>query len=283
MKRTLLVITFIISSLLAKAQDADTTNWTKGGNYAFNFTQVSLSNWASGGQNAVSGVTKLQLFANYNRDNTAWENRFDVGYGLSKIEGQTLQKSEDIIDLQSKLGIKASKHWFYSASLAFKSQFAPGYSYADGDTTITSNLFAPADLLLALGMDYKPNDKFSAMLSPVTGKMTIVADDEIDETAYGLDEGATTRLELGASIKARLNIEVVKNVGLTSELGLFSNYIDNPQNVDVDWKVGINMKINDFLNASINTRMIYDDNIKIDGSPKIQFKEILGIGFNVKF
>ncbi|MCF8362208.1 MAG: DUF3078 domain-containing protein [Prolixibacteraceae bacterium] len=283
MKKTLLIATLIIISSLAKAQDADTTYWDKGGNYAFNFTQVSLSNWASGGQNAVSGVTKLQLFANYNKANTSWENRFDVSYGLSKIEGQTLQKSEDIIDLQSKLGIKASENWFYSASLAFKSQFAPGYSYADGDTTMTSNLFAPADLLLALGMDYKPNEMFSAMISPVTGKMTIVADDSIDETSYGLDEGATTRLELGASIKAMLNIEVVKNVGLTSELGLFSNYIDSPQNVDIDWKVSVNMKINDYLSASIDTRMIYDDDIKIDGSPKIQFKEILGIGFNVKF
>ncbi|HKK81497.1 MAG TPA: DUF3078 domain-containing protein, partial [Prolixibacteraceae bacterium] len=205
-----------------------------------------------------------------------------VGYGLSKIEGQTLQKSEDIIDLQSKLGIKASENWFYSASLAFKSQFAPGYSDAMNENK-TSNLFAPADLLLALGMDYKPNDKFSAMIAPATGKMTIVADDEIDETAYGLDEGTTTRLELGASIKAMLKVEVLKNVGLTSELGLFSNYLNNPQNVDVDWKVGVNMKINDYLSASIDTRMIYDDDIKIDGSPKIQFKEIMGIGFNVKF
>lgn len=282
MKKTLLVTTLIIFSLLAKAQNADTTYWNKGGNYAFNFTQVSLSNWASGGQNAVSGVTKLQLFATYNKDNTSWENRFDVGYGLSKIEGQELQKSEDIIDLQSKLGIKASEKWFYSASLAFKSQFAPGYSDAMNQNK-TSNLFAPANILLALGMDYKPSDKFSAMISPATGKMTIVADDEIDETSYGLDEGASSRLEMGASIKAMLNIELVKNVGLTSELGLFSNYLDNPQNIDMDWKVGVNMKINDYLSASIDTRMIYDDNIKIDGSPKIQFKEILGIGFNVKF
>jgi hypothetical protein len=282
MKKIILITALVIVSILVKAQSTDTTYWSKGGNYAFNFTQVSLSNWASGGQNAVSGVTKLQLFAKYNKDNTSWENRFDVGYGLSKIEGQALQKSEDIIDLQSKLGIKASEHWYYSASLAFKSQFAPGYSDAENQNK-TSNLFAPADLQLALGMDFKPNDKFSAMISPATGKMTIVADDEIDETSYGLDEGATTRLEMGASLKAMLNLEVVKNVGLTSELGLFSNYLDNPQNVDVDWKVGINMKINDYLSASIDTRMIYDDNIKIDGSPKIQFKEILGIGFNVKF
>lgn len=282
MKKIVLLTTLIIISILVKGQATDTTYWNKGGNYAFNFTQVSLSNWASGGQNAVSGVTKLQLFANYNKANTSWENRFDVGYGLSKIEGQSLQKSEDIIDLQSKLGIKANEKWFYSASLAFKSQFAPGYSDAE-NTIKTSNLFAPADIMLALGMDYKPSEVFSAMISPLTGKMTMVTDDEIDETTYGLDEGATTRFELGASIKAMLKAEIVKNVGLTSELGLFSNYLDNPQNIDVDWKVSVNMKINDYLSASIDTRMIYDDDIKIDGSPKVQFKEILGIGFNVKF
>ena len=285
MKRLLFILLFAVTIIHAKAQTpADTTYWKKGGNYNLNFTQVSLTNWAAGGQNSIAGVTKLHFFANYKKANTSWDNIIDLGYGLSKVE-DLVQKNEDIIDLQSKLGVKASKKWNYSVALAFKSQFAPGYSDAE-NTIKTSGLFSPAYLTMAVGMDYKPSDKFSLMLSPVTGKLTLVTDDEIDARNYGLaTSDATTRMELGASLKALFNTNIVKNVGLTSALGLFSNYLDNPQNVDVDLKVGINMKINDYLSAQIDTRILYDADVKDpeDGKAKIQFKELLGIGLNFKF
>ena len=273
-----------ISALRAQTPSDTTIYWEKGGSYTINLTQVSLTNWAAGGQNSISGVTKLQLFANYKKDNTSWDNSIELGYGLSKVEDLATQKNEDIIDLQSKLGIKASGKWNYSASLAFKSQFAPGYSDA-ANTIKTSNLFAPAYLTLALGMDYKPSKVFSLMLSPASGKLTIVADEDIDALNYGLSTSdATTRLELGASLNALLKTPVVKNVGLTSELSLFSNYLDNPQNVDVDWKAGITMKINDYLSAQIDTRLVYDaDILDENGDAKVQFKELLGVGLNIKF
>ena len=285
MKKLNLILLFIALSVVNYAKEPlDTTYWKKGGNYAFNFTQVSLTNWSAGGQNAVAGVTKLKLFANYKKANTSWDNLIDLGYGLSKVEGLVIQKNEDIIDLQSKLGIKASSKLNYSASLAFKSQFAPGYNDSENKVK-SSNLFAPANITLALGIDYKPNDKLALMVAPLAGKITIVADKEIDATNYGLKTAdATTRMEFGASVKAILNTALAKNVGLTSELGLFSNYIDKPQNIDVDWKVGLNFKINDYLSAQIDTRLLYDaDILNIDKAAKIQFKELLGIGLNFKF
>lgn len=285
MRRLILSLIVSASTMLAIAQQADTTYWTKGGNYSFNATQVSLTNWSAGGQNAVSGVTKLQLFANYLKGKTAFDNKIDLGFGLSKVEGLALQKNEDIIDLQSKLGIKASEKWFYSASLAFKSQFGPGYSDAT-NTTKTSNFLAPANLTLAIGMDYKPNDKLTMMIAPIAGKLTIVNDKSIDATLYGLaSSDATTRMEMGASIVSAYKTELMKNVGFSTELGLFSNYLNNPQNIDVDWKVGIIMKINEYLSAQLDTRLIYDADIKdpADNVAKIQFKELLGLGFNIKF
>lgn len=286
MKRLSFLLIFCAISILNFAQnEADTTYWKKGGNYAFNFTQVSLTNWSAGGQNSVSGVTKLQLFANYKEGNTSWDNLIDLGYGLSKVENLALQKNEDIIDLQSKLGIKASKFLNYSASLSLKSQFAPGYS-DETNTVITSNLFAPAFITLAVGMDYKPNDIISLMVAPLTGKITIIGDKVIDSRTYGLEsEDALTRMEFGASLKTLINTKIIKNVGLTSELGLFTNYLNNPQNIDVDWKVGINMKINDYLSAQVDTRLLYDADIVEAGAEKakIQFKELLGIGLNFKF
>lgn len=282
-----LILTLIISAttLLSIAQQADTTYWTKGGNYSFNATQVSLTNWSAGGQNSVSGVTKLQLFANYKKGKTSFDNRIDLGFGLSKVEGLALQKNEDIIDLQSKLGIKANEKWFYSTSLAFKSQFGSGYSDAT-NTTKTSNFLAPANLTLAIGMDYKPNNKLTMMIAPLAGKLTIINDKSINSTLYGLaSEDATTRLEMGASIVSAYKTELLKNVGLNTELGLFSNYLNNPQNIDVDWKVGIIMKINEFMSAQLDTRLIYDADIKdqIDNKAKVQFKELLGLGLNIKF
>ena len=285
MKKLLFFLLLTGSILTAKPQEkADATFWQKGGIYNFNFTQVSLTNWAAGGQNSIAGVTKLHVFANYLKGNTSWDNVIDLGYGLSKIE-DVVQKNEDIIDLQSKLGIKASKAWFYSASLTFKSQFAPGYGDAE-KTLKTSGLLSPAYVTLAVGMDYKPSKQFSLLLSPVTGKLTIVADKEIDATKYGLSTSdASTRMELGASLKALFNTQLVKNVGLLSELGLFSNYLDQPQNVDVDLKIGLNMKINDYLSAQIDTRILYDADVigPEDDKAKIQFKELLGIGLNLKF
>jgi hypothetical protein len=78
-------------------------------------------------------------------------------------------------------------------------------------------------------------------------------------------------------------------VTLKSTLGLFTNYLENPQNVDVDWKMSINMKINDYLSANLNTHLIYDDDIKTsddEGNPrgaKVQFKEVFGVGITYKF
>lgn len=113
-----------------------------------------------------------------------------------------------------------------------------------------------------------------------------MSDKSIDATLYGLaTSDATTRIELGAYVLTNLKTEIAKNVGLSSELGLFSNYLNNPQNIDVDWKLGIIMKINSYMSAQLDTRLIYDADIKdpVDDKAKIQFKELIGIGFNFKF
>ncbi|MBN1926310.1 MAG: DUF3078 domain-containing protein, partial [Prolixibacteraceae bacterium] len=226
-KISFLLIALFGTFILLAQGETDTTYWKTKGNFSINFTQVSFTNWAAGGLNALSGLAKLNYVANYNKGNTSWDNILDLGYGLSSIEGIPVKKNEDVIDFQSKLGIKATKKWFYSGLLSFKSQFAPGYS-DEQNTVKVSNLFAPAYLTLALGMDYKPSDKLSFMLSPVTGKLTVVADPDLSGN-YGVAEGESTRMELGGLFKAAVNTEILKNVGLQSELGLFTNYLDRPE------------------------------------------------------
>jgi hypothetical protein len=280
------VFTLILGLLLIPAvysqEKKDTTYWINGGMFSVNFNQISFTNWAAGGLNSVSGVAKAQYFANYKKSNVSWDNILDLGYGLSKVQGFVVQKNEDVIDLQSKLGIKAANKWFYSGMLNFKSQFAPGYSDKENLNRI-SDFFSPAYLFISAGMDYKPSDKFSLLLSPVTGKVTIVADDSL-RADYGVDVSKFFRPEFGAYLKAALNIEVVKNVGLLSELGLFTNYLDHPERVDVDWKVNINMKVNKYISAQLGTNLIYDFDIHAKGEKaKIQLKELFGVGFSFKF
>jgi len=284
MKRLLLSLVCVLVVFFASAQEKkDTTYWTNGGMFAINFNQVSFSNWAAGGLNSVSGVAKAQYFANYRKANISWDNILDLGYGLSKVQGLVLQKNEDIIDLQSKLGIKAANKWFYSGMFNFKSQFAPGYSDKENLKRI-SDLFSPAYMFLSVGMDYKPSDRFSLLLSPVTGKVTIVSDDSL-RVNYGLDIDKAFRPEFGAYLKTALNVEIMKNVGLLSELGLFTNYLDHPEKVDVDWKTSINMKVNKYISAQISTHLIYDFDTKdpVDNVAKVQFKELIGVGFSYKF
>jgi len=166
----------------------------------------------------------------------------------------------------------------------FKSQFAPGYKYprVANDNAI-SRFLAPAYLSVAAGMDYKTAN-MSLFLSPVTGKFTVVNDDDLSAAgAFGVDPDKKFRSELGALLKFGANKEILKNVTAQTKLDLFSNYFHNPQNIDIDWSVLINMKVNEYLSANLVTQLIYDDDIKIDGSPKIQFMEMFGVGLSVKF
>ncbi len=275
------------------------TIWRKGGFFSVNFSQVSFSNWAAGGENSVSLNALSSLFANYKKGRVAWDNNVDLAYGLLKQGDAELRKNEDKIDLTTKFGYDATRKakWYYTVLFNFKSQFASGYTYSDTDKVEISKFAAPAYTLLAIGIDYKPKDYFSAFLSPITMKNTIVADKTLsDAGAYGVDSGKTVRSEMGAYFNMKFQKEIMTNVGLMTKVDLFSNYQDNPQNVDVNWEFLITMKVNKYISASLSTQLIYDDNIPVtvyEGTgkdkhvvavgPRTQFKQVFGVGFAYKF
>jgi len=289
MIRNLFFIFLALTCFNLSAQETqDTSYWKKGGMVSLTFSQTSLSNWSGGGDNALSTNLQLDLFANYTRDKNAWDNTLKLEYGLLKQGDAGTRKSIDKIDFVTKYGRKASDKWYYSALLDFKTQFAKGYNYAStdaGSDVKVSNFLAPAYILLSLGMDYKPNETFSAYLSPVTGKTTIVNDDELsDAGAFGVDPGDKIRTEFGALSKLTLKKTIAKNVDLKSTLDLFTPYSDTFGNIDINWDLMINMKVNEFLTASINTTLVFDDDVEYeDKGVKIQFKEVLGIGLAYKF
>jgi len=293
MKRILFGLICLIS-VSVSAQDAktDTTKlWKIGGKTSFTFNQVSLTNWSAGGNNSVAGTALLNTYFNYKKDKVNWDNTIDLGYGLTKQGSDNMIKSEDKIYVVSKYGYSAGRHWFYSALLDFKTQFDYGFSDPPENTNKVSEFMSPGYLNLSLGMDFKPSDNFSLYLSPLTSKMTFVLDDSLSAAgAYGVDKGKNFREEYGASVKVTAKkANLVKNVDVSTRLDLFSNLAHNPQNIDVDWEVVFNMKVNSFLSAIASFNMIYDDDIHfidssgIDQGPKLQFKQMFGFGLSYKF
>ena len=287
---TFFVISVLLSSGLLAQEVQDSTNWKISRQASINFSQLSFSNWIAGGKNSVSGVGLLDLNANYKKDKIHWDNSLKAGYGLMKEGDNELIKNEDKLDLNTKLGVEMkNEHLLFSTFMNFLTQFADGYKYPNTADKI-SGLFAPAYLTIASGLDYQPSKMFSLFFTPVSGKFTFVLDDQLSDIgAFGVDPGKKTRAEMGAAIKSEFKTPVAKNVNLSTSLMLFSNYFHQPQNIDVNWDVAINMKINEYLSANLLTNFIYDHDILIpldnEGNVgrRVQFKQLFGVGLNIKF
>jgi hypothetical protein len=293
--KKLLFVFLLLPTALFSQEKADTIKlWKFSGLTSVNLSQVSLTNWAAGGQSSSSGVALFNINGNYAKDNISWENTLNMGYGLLKENNKDVVKTHDKFDLISKFGVKQTEKFYYSVLFNFKTQFAEGYKDPNY-TDIISKFLAPAYLTLSPGIDYKPNKYLSFLISPVTGKMTIVNDDSLSASgSFGVDPGEKVRYEIGSFAKLELKADIMKNVSLNTKIDLFSNYLHNPQNIDVNWDLLINMKINDFLSANLITNLIYDDDIKIDvdknndgiieaRGPRVQFKEMFGVGLSLKF
>lgn len=281
--------------------------WTNGGLFSVNFGQVSLTNWAGGGVNSISLSGLFNVFANWKKESQTWENSLTLGYGVTKLGKADFFKNDDRIDLTSKYGKQAFKNWYYAALLNFRTQMADGFK-APGDTNKISTFMAPGYLLGALGLDYKPNANFTMFIAPITAKYTFVMDQNLaDAGAFGVEAatkdalgvmipgtGHQYRSEFGGYVRIAYNkADILKNVNFTTKVDMFSNYLHNPKNIDINWETIIGLKVNEYITASLSTLLIYDDDIHInvgnDASgnsiigPRTQFKQVFGAGFSYKF
>ncbi len=286
-----LMNTYAQQTVPQESQNDTIKYWTAGGSASFNFSQVSLTNWAGGGNSSIAGTFLFNGTLNYKKGKVAWDNTLDLGYGLTKQDGYNLSKSEDKLNFNSLIGYSAGKHWYYSAMLDFKTQFSEGYKDPLVQAVKISDFMAPGYLQLSLGMDYKPSDNFSLYLSPITSKTTFVLNDSLSNAeAYGVKAGDKTRNELGASLRAiAKKKDLVKNVNMSTTLELFSSYTEKPQNIDVNWNFSLEAKINGYLNAIFTTDLIYDDDINytdskgVEKGPRVQLKQLFGAGLVFKF
>jgi hypothetical protein len=285
-KKFYLILLSILFVTVAEAQtpaEPVDTSWKIGGFLGITFSQVSLSNWATGGDNSISLGGNTKLYANYAKDKTEWATDLVMNYAMVRTEEDGTTKSDDRIDLNSKYGHKISDHWLVSALINFKSQFAAGYD-ASNDDSLISDLLSPGYFTAGVGMTWKPVEYFEVFMSPATAKLTFVENNYLSSIgAYGVDTGETMKTEFGAYLNFKFRKDIMKNVNLNSKLELFYNYsadaTESAKGVDVNWDTYLDMKINDFLTASLNVLVVYD----ADVLAKTQVKEIFGIGLGYKF
>ena len=265
----------------AETKGKDTTNmgWKRGGNFIFLFNQSAFNNeWLGGGTSNMAGNIGVNYDFNYKTPTLIWDNKIIVAYGLTKLKGQDATKSDDRIEFTSLLGKKAKGYWFYSAFLNFKTQMDSGFDSATG--TKISHFFSPAYLQAGPGMLWKKSDNLKVNIAPATSRLIVVHDHFTQfGSAFGVEQGESTRYEFGAALNAYYKFSIMENVTMENIANLYSNYLDNPGNVDIDYQMNLVMKINKYLSTNVSFQAIYDDN----AIGAFQIREVFGLGINYGF
>lgn len=284
--------------------------WERINEFGLNVSEVAFVNWNAGGNNSVTGIGRLKFERNYKFRYVQWDNSLELRYGVNAQEDRELRKTEDAIRFSSTFGYRRDtiSNWYYSVKTNFNTQFANGFKYPDRSAPI-SRFMAPGYLFVGAGTSYIPeNKKFNLYISPITQKATFVLDQDLaDRGSFGvrpavvaedgtiLSEGRNVFMEFGFLITNTWVKEIARNVVLDHRISLYTDYLRSFGNVDLDWELNLTLTVNDFINATIGTQVIFDDDVLFDesiaedgtvldpGSSRIQFRQALGVGLNYRF
>lgn len=282
-KITLFFLT--ICGLATYAQETETpvissdSTWILKGNITILGSQSSFTNWQAGGANnfAVNGL--INYDANYKKDRWNWDNKLIANYGFTRLEGGEQQKTDDRFEINLILGLQATGEWFYSAFLNFKTQFDAGLDPNDTSVRI-SQLLSPAYLQVGPGMMWKKNDNFKVNIAPATSRFIFVNSKftEFGES-FGVAQGETMRFEFGASINGYYKFNLMENFSIENILNLYSNYLEDPKNVDIDYQINVVLKVNRLITTNLLFHTMYDDN----AFKGFQTRHTLGVGLTANF
>lgn len=295
-------------SLTVNTIEKDTVNlgWRTKNEVGLLLNQVSFTNWNSGGTNSISGIISGKSSAKFKKERWLWSSNLNLKYGLNKQQGNGVKKTEDVIELESNIVYQTDSinNWFYSARLSFNTQFSDGYKYPNKDEAI-SRFLAPGYLFFGAGMEYgKKIEQLSLYASPFTVKTTFVLDDHLaNKGAFGvkpaiydsegnmLRKGDNVKQGVGILLTNKYEENLFENIKLNSHIKLYTDYINSFGNIDIDWEVNLDMKVNKFVKATLGSHLRYDDDIKVETErneitneeiviegPSVQWKQILGVG-----
>ena len=286
------------------------TFWQSVNLVGLNFSQAAFVNWNAGGNNSIAAQANARFERNYEFRYFQWDNVLETRYGINLQEGQKIRKTDDAIRISSTVGYRRDtiSNWYYSVKANFNTQFTDGFKYPDRETPI-SRVMSPGYLFLGAGTSYITKDrKFNLYISPLTQKATFVFDQNLaDKGSFGvekavldadgnvLEKGKNVFVEVGFLITNNWETQLMENVALKHRLNLYTDYIRSFGNIDVDWELNVNLKVNKYIVTNLGTHFIYDDDILFDavkddagivinqGRPKLQFKQILGVGVAYNF
>jgi Protein of unknown function (DUF3078) len=284
--------------------------WVQKNKFSIDLNEVTFVNWNAGGSNSISALLGYKFSYDYSDKYFYWNNSLVAGYGVNGQQGRETRKTTDVLDINSNIGFSPNEksNWFYSARFNFKTQFADGFQYPNKINPI-SRIMAPGYLFFGGGMEYgKHIEELSFYMSPITLKTTFVLDDNLanagkfgvtpavlDVAGNIITPGKNSRTEAGVLITNSYQMEIAQNVVAKNNLSLYSDYINNFGNVDIDWQVNLNFKVNSFVRATLESHLKYDDDVKTtvpsatvegefdEAGAKVQWKQFLGIGFAVDF
>lgn len=264
--------------------------WNKGGSLSLNAAQTSLSNWSGGGTDALSVNAFINLYADYLKGKTSWNNSLNLQYGYLKTSGLSGRKSADLIDFLSLYGHSIAPKLDASALFRLRTQGFNGYSYGtDANNletkTLNSAFFSPAYITLAPGITYKPFKNFNLFVSPVAARAVVVINKQLaDMGAYGVDSGKHVRFEFGFLLNAGYTANITKTITYNGSLELYSNYLKNPQNLYLFMTNTFAAKLTKAIAVTWNFNLAYDDLFRPDPTkgPKLQTQSILGVGLLYK-
>ncbi len=275
-----------------------TSFWKKVNEFGLNINEVSFVNWNAGGDNSVSALASFRFARNYKFRYLNWDNEAQLRYGMNAQEGRKLRKTDDQLRLSTTISFRRDTitNWYYSVKANFNTQFSNGFKYPDRENPI-SRFMAPGYLFVGVGTSYiPPNDKFNLYISPATMKSTFVLDETLSNLgSFGVEEGENVFMEMGFLVTNTWEKEILKNVQMKHRINLYTDYVRSFGNIDVDWEMSFNLKVNEYINANIGTHLIFDDDIKFDevfaedgtvidpGIARIQFKQLLGVGILYNF
>lgn len=323
MKLILFILTIFVSTLTFAQQNTITVKnenkkdsltkkdsikkWTFKNKAGLDLSEVTFINWSAGGSNSISALTSMLSTLIYKKENVNWVNKGIMRLGGNKQESQRIRKTDDVLEVSSHLGYQkdTTSNWYYSARFNFKSQLLYGYSYPNREKAI-SKFMAPGYVFLGAGAEYGKNiEKMSLYLSPLTYKGTFVLDKALSNAgAFGVEaaiydeegkiirDGERVRSELGVLLTSAYEANLFENIDFRSLIELYSDYINSFGNVDINWELFFNFKVNDHVRTALGSHLIYDDDIsafeevegmQVENGPKIQWKQILGIGVTVDF
>ena len=289
MRKIIVFILCFVAIRGADAQEKDTSYWQGAGSGSVNFSQVSLSNWSAGGDGSLAFNLMFDYKLDYKKEKHLWQNYLELAYGMSKTVKEESKKTNDKIYFSSLYGYLIAKNFYISGQFVYNTQFANGYDYSVEPKMFISQFMSPGYLTVGAGFTWVPKKWITVTFSPIAWQGTFVRNTRLlDEDLFRVKPGKHCLSGVGGNFKLEITYEFLPNMTVYSRLGLFSDYLHKPQNIDVKWDTQLTMKINKWFAENLNLNMIYDDDVMIlqkDGhkGPRLQVKEVLGVGFRATF